>query len=196
MCEDVEFFGKAFVYLVEKTNQRLPTATHLLHEKYDHRRFYVLVTRSLTFEIDLSIDHIRLFSEIETIKIVSVSVPNRVNITSTDPVKLDCFFELNSSSENNLRDRELVVQWMFNTSILLYQWTNNGPTFLNPSFRNYIDSSYKILPNTKPTNMPLIFNARSNNMTGEYMCKVSTALNDDWKAAFLQTFSKYTIVVE
>ncbi|XKL60667.1 hypothetical protein PGB90_007724 [Kerria lacca] len=124
---------------------------------------------------------------IGAVKISSVSVPSRINSSSTEPVKLDCVFEFDSS-EKNLADHELVIQWKLNKSMLLYQWISNKPPFINNTVKNRIDSTYKILPGTKPTNMPLTFTTRSIDLTGHYTCKVATFRGEDSEERLMQAF--------
>lgn len=117
-------------------------------------------------------------------------MPRSVDNTTAEPTKLNCIFEFDQPSEANIQDYELVVKWKLNNSTLLYQWVYKGLSFVNSSFKEYIDTRYEVPANTKPTSIPLIFTQKSVDLTGQYTCLVTTFTTEDSADAELQVYGK------
>lgn len=122
-------------------------------------------------------------------------MPSRVDNSSSEPAKLNCAIEYDQPSEATFKNGELVIQWKLNNGTLLYQWVYNGSSFLNKNFRDYIDTSYKILPHEIPTNMPLTFARKSVDLTGQYTCRVTTFTSEVSADAQLQVYGRFPISI-
>lgn len=128
----------------------------------------------------------------DAIKIQSISVPDRVNSNSSEPLHLDCHFELNSTE--NAQAHNLVLKWFLNDT-MIYQWSNQN-LFIGDIIKSRIPQDQKNFTNTRPMmNMPLTIYNKTIELTGLYMCRVDMIVAEDSRQKYMHVYGKLLAIL-
>ncbi|XP_065199774.1 uncharacterized protein LOC135831313 [Planococcus citri] len=120
---------------------------------------------------------------VTSVQIRHFFTPDKANLKSPDPMKLECDLEYNTTEK-----RQIIVQWFLNDT-LLYQWTENRTTgpFIN---KHYLDpSASKIRVQNSAIYAPIVITNKTIHHTGWYKCVAnSDVTNDETWRDFIQMY--------
>lgn len=122
------------------------------------------------------------------INITTVDIPYLIRAGSSDPIVLDCNYELGKSST-----RGLVIKWFVNQDVL-YQWIHGTQPTGSDEFRKYIDPSFKASndPNTMYRAVKLV--KPGHELSGNVKCHISTFSAEAEAVRKMLVYCKYISV--
>ncbi|XP_032678865.1 uncharacterized protein LOC116847696 isoform X2 [Odontomachus brunneus] len=101
--------------------------------------------------------------------IKSINVPATVKADEVDHVILDCDYELENTS-----GQELVVKWFFESDKVVYQWIQGrNPLAVEPA-KKYVDLTYRASDDPYTEYRAMKLNKPGIELTGDYKCVIST----------------------
>lgn len=125
-----------------------------------------------------------------SLKIKELKVPASIRSGSTDAVVLDCDFEAEG-------EKGLEVRWYYNSNAdIIYQWLPQQRDRLPQAlgdFKDKVDIRYKASNDTITMHRALYITDVSPDISGNYMCKVSSDYSEDVKAKNMIVYGKQTL---
>jgi hypothetical protein len=101
------------------------------------------------------------------------------------PVTLDCDYDITDEEKEGL-----VVKWYFNNQDQVYQWIpNQRPQDLG-ILKGKLNLDYQASPDAYKMYRALQIYQPHTNLSGRYLCKVSTLLNDAYKSGVMLVYCK------
>jgi len=128
---------------------------------------------------------------VQSVDIVSMDIP-QVAESGKDLV-LDCKFEYRPEEED-----QLDIKWYFNNSPTpIYQWLpamDTGPQIIDPRFNQYMDLMYTVNGEKYEKHRALHLVNITHHLSGSYMCKVSSFLDEDFNQKNLMVYVPPAVV--
>lgn len=114
---------------------------------------------------------------VQSVDIISMDIPQLAE--SGHDLVLDCKFEYRPEERE-----QLDIKWYFNNSPSpIYQWLpamNTGPQVIDPRFSEYMDLMYTVNGEKYEKHRALHLVNVTHHLSGSYMCKVSSFLDEDF----------------
>ncbi|XP_074027955.1 uncharacterized protein isoform X2 [Leptinotarsa decemlineata] len=119
-----------------------------------------------------------------TLKIKKVNLPESVELGSTNEIIMDCDFEANNETD-------LEVKWFYNGEIeQIYQWIpGNHQGFGMNRLKNRLDLKYSVSNDTNTKYRALRITNITQDLSGNYTCKVSSFDSEDSRTKQLIIYS-------
>jgi len=128
---------------------------------------------------------------VQSVDIISMDIPKAAE--SGHDLVLDCKFEY----RNEERD-QLDIKWYFNSSPTpIYQWLpamDTGPQIIDPNFNEYLDLMYTVNGEKYEKHRALHLVNVTHHLSGSYMCKVSSFLDEDFNQKNLMVYVPPSVV--
>ena len=121
------------------------------------------------------------------VEIVSMAVPPVVEAGVHDIV-LDCEYEYTEEEKN-----QLDIKWYFNNNPEpIYQWLpmTSGPQVIGDQFRHHLDLDYQVNKDQYKKHRALNIKNPQPHLSGTYMCKVSTFIDEDFMQKDLLVYGR------
>jgi len=139
----------------------------------------------MKFNNNLVLSTLCLALGVQSVDIVSMDIP-QVAESGKDLV-LDCKFEYRPEEED-----QLDIKWYFNNSPTpIYQWLpalDTGPQIIDPRFNQYMDLMYTVNGEKYEKHRALHLVNITHHLSGSYMCKVSSFLDEDFNQKNLMVY--------
>ncbi|KAG5893657.1 hypothetical protein JTB14_028811 [Gonioctena quinquepunctata] len=119
-----------------------------------------------------------------TLKINELNVPNSIEFGSTDEIIMDCDFEA-------VNETDLVLTWFFNGDIeQIYQWIpGTAQGYAMGRLKHRLDLTYSVSNDSNTRYRALRITNITQDLTGNYTCKVSSFNREDSKTEQLIIYS-------
>lgn len=132
------------------------------------------------------------FSALASINITELDVPGSIELGSTDEIILDCNFETDTDEES------LEIKWFFNGDVQqIYQWIPESKKhgFGMGPLKDRLDLNYNITDDAKTMYRALKIRNITQDLSGNYTCKVSSFNNEDTETKQLIIYCKYIFFI-
>lgn len=127
-------------------------------------------------------------SVIASINITDLDVPDSIELGKKEEIVLDCNFEMDKEEEN------LEIKWFFNGDLeQVYQWIpeSGKPGFAMGLLKDRLDLSFKVTNDNSTMYRALKITNITQDLSGNYTCKVSTFTNEDTQTKQLIIYCEY-----
>ncbi|XP_023349218.1 uncharacterized protein LOC111717983 [Eurytemora carolleeae] len=137
------------------------------------------------FPNNLVFSTVALALGVQSVDIISMDIPQVAE--SGKSLVLDCRFEYRAEEKD-----QLDIKWYFNSSPTpIYQWLpamNTGPQVIDPRFTEYLDLLYTVNGEKYEKHRALHLVNVTHHLSGSYMCKVSSFLDEDFNQKNLMVY--------
>lgn len=113
-----------------------------------------------------------MFAGVLSINITTVDIPYLIRAGSSEPIVLDCNYELGSSSTAGL-----VIKWYVNQDVL-YQWIHGKPPSGSDEFQKYIDVTFKASDDPRTMYRAVKLVRPGHELSGNVKCLISTIFDE------------------
>ncbi|XP_011862184.1 PREDICTED: uncharacterized protein LOC105558869, partial [Vollenhovia emeryi] len=129
-------------------------------------------------------------AESQQLIIRSINIPSSVKVGDVDYVILDCDYVLEDTSSKGL-----VVKWFFNDNQLVYQWIHGRSPLADEPAAKYVDLTYKASDDPFTEYRAMKLNKPGIDLTGDYMCVISTFEDERAANASMVIYCKYLFII-